>query len=57
MAQSPTPPVPTLRVIDWGAAVRKAWGDAWSQPEIAYEWSNARKFEDSGANGGPYDQG
>jgi hypothetical protein len=49
----PTKP-PTFRTIDYGALVRKAWGDAWHQKETAYQFSNGRKFDDPGANGGAY---
>lgn len=49
----PTKP-PTFKTIDWGAAVRKAWGDAWHEKEVSYEMSNGRKFKDPGAQGGPY---
>jgi hypothetical protein len=34
----------TFREIDMGAEARKAWGEKWSQPEVAYEFSNGRKF-------------
>lgn len=49
----PTKP-PVFRTLDWGALVRKEWGDSWHKPEIGYEFSNGRKFNDPGASGGPY---
>ncbi len=49
----PTLP-PATRDVSFGALVRKAWGDEWLKKETAYEFSNGRKFEDSGVNGGPY---
>lgn len=48
----PTKP-PTFRTIDWGALVRKEWGDDWHKPEVVYEFGK-RKFFDSGSSGGPY---
>ena len=45
---------PTSRTFDLAALVRKAWGDEWLKKEVVYEFSNGRKFEDSGVNGGPY---
>jgi hypothetical protein len=35
----------TFRVIDLNAEVRRLWGPEWNKPEIAYEFSNGRKFE------------
>ena len=49
----PTKP-PTFSTINWGAYVRKSWGEDWHKPDVAYEFSNKRKFNDPGANGGPY---
>ena len=49
----PTAP-PTTTEFDYGAQVKKAWGDSWHQREVAYEWSNGRKFYDSGARNGIY---
>jgi hypothetical protein len=49
----PTKP-PTTTTLDWGARVRKAWGDAWHKKDTAYEFSNGRKFVDPAPNGGPY---
>lgn len=55
MARSGVPTIPpTFRTIDYGAQVRRAWGDAWLEKDTAYEWSNGRKFDDIGAAGGPY---
>lgn len=45
----PTDP-PIVRVVDWKAAVVKAWGDEWLKPEIVYTFSNGRKFESSDAS-------
>ena len=55
MARSgvPTKP-PVFKTIDWGATVRKAWGDDWHKPEVAYEFSSGKKYNDPGAQGGPY---
>ena len=52
MATNP-PPV-TTKPIDFGALVRKVLGKDMNKKEIVYEFSNDRKFEDSGSNGGPY---
>lgn len=49
----PTTP-PIFRTTDWGGLVRRAWGDAYHQKETAYQFSNGRKFDDSGAFGGIY---
>jgi hypothetical protein len=35
---------PTFREFDLGAEVRKAYGPKWNEPELAYEFSNGRKF-------------
>ena len=45
---------PNSREISYSDLVRKMWGDEWHKKEIAYQFSNGRKFDDSGANGGPY---
>lgn len=45
---------PNTSTMDWGALVREAWGDQWLQREYVYQFSNGRKFYDSGVNGGPY---
>lgn len=34
-----------FREIDLGAEVKKVWGPKWNAPEVAYEFSNGRKFE------------
>jgi hypothetical protein len=43
---------PIFREIDLSAEARRAWGPRWNAPELAYEFSNGRKFylrtEDSG---------
>lgn len=49
----PTKP-PTFRTVDYGALVRKVWGDAWHQKETGYRFGNGRKFDDPGANGAIY---
>lgn len=36
---------PKFRTIDMNAEVRKIWGPEWNKPEITYEFSNGRKFE------------
>lgn len=41
----PTTP-PIFRTVDYGALVRKAFGDSWHKPEIAYRFSNGRTFND-----------
>jgi len=48
-----TPPV-TTKPIDYAALVRKVEGEDYKKKETAYEFSNGRKFEDTGSNGGPY---
>lgn len=45
---------PIFRTVDYGGAVRKAWGDEYHKPDIAYEFSNKRTFNDPAPNGGPY---
>lgn len=44
MATEPNHDV-TVREIDLGAEIRKIWGAEWNRAEIAYEFSNGRKFE------------
>jgi hypothetical protein len=46
-------PVAT-KPVDYAALVRKQWGVEYNKPEEVYEFSNNRKFEDSGSNGGVY---
>ena len=36
---------PKSRIIDMGAEARKAWGPEWNAPEVAYEFSNGKKFK------------
>lgn len=50
---NPTPPV-VAKPIDYAALVRKQEGEDWNKPEVAYEFSKGRKFNDSGSNGGIY---
>ena len=45
---------PTVRIVEYGALVKKAWGDDWLKKDVAYEFSNGRKFAASEPNGGPY---
>ena len=49
----PVPP-PITRTLDYGALVRKSWGDAYHIPDVVYRFSNNREFKDSAPNGGPY---
>jgi hypothetical protein len=49
----PTAP-PVVRIIDFGAQVRKALGDEWHKRPTAYEFGNGRKFQDPEETGGPY---
>ena len=48
------PPKVVTKPIDYAALVRKVEGDEFKKPEPSYEFSNGRKFEDSGSNGGIY---
>lgn len=34
-----------FRTIDLAAETRRIWGVEWNKPEVAYEFSNGRKFE------------
>lgn len=45
---------PVFRTLDYGALVRKMFGDAWHQKETAYQFQNGRKFDDSGPTGAFY---
>ena len=55
MPRSGVPPLPPItRSIDYGALVRKAWGDEWLKKDTAYKFSNGRKFDVSEPQGGPY---
>lgn len=50
-------PIPVVtKPLDYAQLVRQLWGDQYNKSEVAYEFSNGRKFEDSGSNGGPYEQ-
>jgi hypothetical protein len=40
------------RDIDYAALVRRLWGKDWNKPEIGYEFSNGRKFDET-----KYEQG
>ena len=42
---TPTPNDPTFKTVDLGAEVIRMWGAEWNKPEIAYEFSNGKKFE------------
>lgn len=44
----------TGRVLDWKQMVYRQLGTDRSKPEDAYVFSNGRKFQDKGTNGGPY---
>lgn len=44
-----------IRPLDYGALVRELWGEEWGKKEVVYEFSNGRKFEDSGDNHGIYE--
>ena len=44
----------TTSEIDWMTIVQEHWGERWSKPDWVYQWSNGRKMDDTGANGGPY---
>ena len=55
MARSGIPTTPPItRTLDYGALVRKAFGDQWHVPDVAYRFSNGREFRDYAPNGGPY---
>jgi hypothetical protein len=41
------------RTLSWRELAMKAWGKDWTKPEVAYEFSGGRKFED---NREPYQQ-
>lgn len=45
MPRSGVPPLPPFtRTISFGAVVRQVWGDDWLKKDVAYEFSNGRKF-------------
>ena len=52
--QTGSPP-PSTRTLDWGSIVRKVWGDDWLKRDTAYEFSNGRKFQDTGPDSGIYE--
>lgn len=55
MARSGVPTLPPVtRTIDFGAQCKASWGDEWGKKDVAYEFSNGRKFAASEPNGGPY---
>ena len=55
MARGGVPIIPPFtRTINFGAEVKRAWGDEWGRKDIAYEMSNGRIFRDSAPQGGPY---
>ena len=43
----------TTSEIDWKTIVQEQWGERWSKPDVAYQWSNGRKMDDTGPMG-PY---
>ncbi len=43
-----------FRQLSWEEMCRKAWGKEWNKPEVAYEFSSGRKFDDEQT---PYNQG
>ena len=53
MTNPTTPPV-TVKLISAQALVAKVEGEDYKKPEVAYEFSNGRKFNDSGSNGAFY---
>lgn len=46
----------TFRTINWAQLVQKVEGDEFKKPEVVYEFSNGRKFEDSGPDGSFYER-
>ncbi len=55
MARGDVPTTPPItRTLDYGALVRKAWGDQFHVPDVAYRFSNGREFKDSGPTGAFY---
>jgi len=53
MATTPAP-LNNTTLKDFKTLVIKQWGKKWNEPETAYQFSNGRKFDDSGERGGPY---
>lgn len=45
---------PTMQTKNWGAMVRRSWGDDWHKPEVSYRFGNGRTFNDSGPTGAFY---
>ena len=39
----------TTQEINWRAKVIESWGDEWGKPDIAYQFSNGRKFDEGEA--------
>lgn len=35
---------PVFREVNLSAEIKKIWGPEWNKPELAYEFSNSRKF-------------
>lgn len=54
MANYTAPPKVTTKQIDYAALVSKVEGENYTKKDVVYEFSNGRKFEDSGRDGGPY---
>lgn len=46
MSSTPTEPShdPVFREINLSSEVKKMYGPEWNKPELAYEFSNGRKF-------------
>jgi hypothetical protein len=47
-------PTPNTRRLDFGALVRQAEGESYNETQDAYEFSNGRKFKESGSSHGIY---
>ena len=48
-------PDSTVREIDWAALVKRLQGKDRNAPEVGYEFSNGRKFNNTDRDqGGPY---
>ena len=43
-----------MSTINYDQLVKQLWGDEYYQPDPGYEWSNSRKFDDSGGRSGIY---
>jgi hypothetical protein len=48
------PPAVKTRTLNWADLVKQREGEDYAKKEPAYEFSNGRKFEDTGSNGGVY---